>query len=374
MIFSKKRKKEAPPKKLKKKGTGEEIDQEDPQDPQDPEDIKEINIPSKGPKLKKKENTKVKKEKDDSYIMKKNTGMKALRAFFWIILLSIFCRGVFQILKPTKTSEITAIINNFKEEQKLIGDHPEELMQFAQDFAKEYLTYSQSGENDFRERIKPYVSKRINNLSGIYGFKNSAKALYVNAYRKEAYSSSQYDVYVSAEVQYEIKNFDTGETKQSTDLCTLKIPVTVTNKGYCIEGLPLYVADNRLDTSFNPEEAIPGTEIDSKDIAPAITNFLDAYYSQDQSMINYLLTEDADKSKFIGLSKRYSFEKIDSIKAYKTERNEIICILKVKIQDAVNEETIYQEFNAQVVQGGDKYYIKDMDSKITTLNLDQEDN
>lgn len=371
MIFNKKRKKEAPPKKLKKKGTGEEIDQEDPQDP---EDLKEINIPSKGPKLKKKENTKVKKEKDDSYIMKKNTGMKALRAFFWIILLSIFCRGVFQILKPTKTSEITAIINDFKEEQKLIGDHPEELMQFAQDFAKEYLTYSQSGENDFRERIKPYVSKRINNLSGIYGFKNSAKALYVNAYRKEAYSSSQYDVYVSAEVQYEIKNFDTGETKQSTDLCTLKIPVTVTNKGYCIEGLPLYVADNRLDSSFNPEEAIPGTEIDSKDIAPAITNFLDAYYSQDQSMINYLLTEDADKSKFIGLSKRYSFEKIDSIKAYKTERNEIICILKVKIQDAVNEETIYQEFNVQVVQGGDKYYIKDMDSKITTLNLDQEDN
>lgn len=366
MIFKKKEKKEAHPKKLKKKGTGEEVNQESP------EDSKEINIPSKEPKLKKKENNKVKKEKDDSYIMKKNTGMKALRVLFWLILLFIFFRGTFGILKPTKASEITAIINNFKEEQKLIGDHPEELMQFAQDFAKEYLTYSKSGESDFRERIKPYVSKRINNLSGIYSFKNSAKAIYVNAYRKEAYSSSQYDVYVSAEVQYEIKNLDTGEIKQSTNLCTLKIPVTVTNNGYCIEGLPLYVADNRLDTSFNPEEAIPGTEIDSKEIEPAVTNFLDAYYSQDQSMINYLLTEDADKSKFIGLSKRYSFEKIDSIKTYKTEENEIICILKVKIQDAVNEETIYQEFNVQIVQGGDKYYIKDMNSKITTLNLNQE--
>lgn len=366
MIFGKKKKKETPPQRLQKKGTSEEeINLGDSENLE-----KSVNLPGTGPKLKKKEKVSLRKEKDDSYIMKKNSGMKVLRILFWLMLLSVFCRGMFEILKPTKVSEITSIINDFKKEQKLIGDHPEELMKFAQDFAKEYLTYNQSGESDFRERIKPYVSKRIYNLSGIYGFKSSAKATYVNSYRKEAYSSNQYDVYVNAEVQYDQKSPDTGEIKQIMSMSTLKVPVTITESGYSIEGLPLFVSDKRLDPSYNPEEAIPGSEIDNKLIEPAMTNFMDAYYSQDQSMINYLLTSDADKSKFIGLSKRYLFEKIDSVRAYMTAGNEIICILKVKIRDAVNEETIYQEFNVQIIQEGDKYYIKDMDSKITTLNLE----
>lgn len=374
MIF-KSKKKEASPKKLKKKGKSnedinlEKLESEENVNLEVPEVEEEAVIPAgNAPKLKKKEKVPVKKEKDDSSIMKKNASMKALRVLFWVIISFIFLRGVVEIIKPTKASEITAIINDFKKEQEIIGDHPEELMKFAQDFAKEYLTYSQYGESDFKERIKPYVSKRIYNLSGIYSFKGSAKATYVNAYRKEAYSNSQYDVFVQAEVQYDVKNPDTGEVKQTTSTSTLKIPVMVTENGYSIEGLPLYVADNRLDSSYNPQEALPGTEIDKEAIEPAITNFLEAYYSQDQSMINYLLTEDADRSKFIGLSKRYSFEKLDSIQAYLTEENEIICILKAKIRDAVNEESIYQEFNVQIVQGGDKYYIRDMDSKITTLN------
>lgn len=374
MIF-KNKKKEASPKRLKKKGKNEEtISSEEPLsklkiDSMEPEGEEKVAIPvGNAPKLKKKEKVLVKKEKDDTAIMKKNTALKVMRVLLWGILAFVFLRGMFEILKPTKISEVSAIINDFKKEQEIIGDHPEELMKFAQDFSKEYLTYSQYGESDFKERIKPYVSKRIYNLSGIYSFKGTAKATYVNAYRKETYSNNQYDVYVNAEVQYEVKNQDTGEVKQTTSTSTLKVPVMVTENGYCIEGLPLYVADNRLDASYNPQEALPGTEIDKAAIEPAITNFLDAYYSQDQSMINYLLTEDADRTKFIGLSKRYTFEKLDSIHAYLTEENEIICILNVKIRDAVNEESIYQECNIQIIQGGDKYYIKDMNSKITTLN------
>ena len=58
-------------------------------------------------------------------------------------------------------------------------------MDFAQDFAKEYLTYEKGGEQDFRTRINPYISQRLNNAPGIYAFRNNAKAAYVNAYRKE---------------------------------------------------------------------------------------------------------------------------------------------------------------------------------------------
>lgn len=357
MIFLKKKKKEEPKKKLLKKGS-----EKDTENTEVPKEDEEINGKAR---LKKKQI--FQKKKDDVYVMKKNTRMKILRGIFWFMLASVFFRGAYEILKPTKVTEITTIINNFREEQKNIGDHPEEVMKFAQDFAKEYLTYEQSGENDFKARIKPYVSKRIGNLSGIYSFRNTAKALYVDAYRKVEYGPNQYDVFVAAEIEYTIKNPDTGEISEKVEKSTLKVPVTITKQGYSIEGLPLFVADNRLDETYNPQEAVPGTKIDNKDIEPAIANFLEAYYAQDQSMINYLLTPDADKNKFVGLSKRYLFERIDDINAYELENGDIICLLKVKIRDAVNEDTIYQELNVKIIREGDKYYIKDINSKITTI-------
>lgn len=109
MIFKKKKDRVAEPKKkLTKKG-------EKPQPESDP-----IAEPQQK-KLKIKEKKVVKKEKDDSYVMKKNTGMRVLRVIFWLILFFIFFRGVVQIIKPDKVSEISRIINEFKEEQKIMG-------------------------------------------------------------------------------------------------------------------------------------------------------------------------------------------------------------------------------------------------------------
>ena len=34
----------------------------------------------------------------------------------------------------------------------------------------------------------------------------------------------------------------------------------------------------------------------------------------------------------------------------------------------VNEEIIYQEYNITMVKEGDRYYIKDMNSKISNIN------
>lgn len=289
--------------------------------------------------------------------------MKLLRVIFWIILIFIFLRGVIDIARPDRESELTKLIHDFKEEQQMVGDTPDEIMDFAQDFAKEYLTYQQGGESEFKARIKPFVSKRIYGIPDIYSFHNTAKAIYVNAYKKEK-SSGQYNVYVNAEIMYE-----KGELGNEYASCTLKIPVNVSDTGYCVTSLPMYVEDNRLDSTYNAQESTFGIEINSDEILPSINNFLDAYYVQDQSMINYLLDSEADKDKFLGMNKRYVFKKVESIKAYKkAESMDVICILKIKIQDTINEEYVYQEFNITVTENNDKFYIKDLDTKITGLN------
>lgn len=347
---AKKEKESIPKKKLKKKSEESQTAESKLEQPVSPQRI--------GFKEKQKA-----KAKDDTYIMKKNTGMMIFRVLFWLILIFIFARGVIEIVRPDKESELTRLIQEFKQEQQLVGNAPDEVMDFAQDFAKEYLTYQQSGETDFKDRIKPYVSKRIHTLSGIYSFRHAAKATYIHAYRREEEKNGQYNVYINAEIMYE------KEQGNEYESCILKVPISVSELGYCVTSLPMYVKDERLDDTYNAPESRFGTEIDSSLIEPSIKNFLDAYYAQDQSMINYLLTSDADKSKFIGMNKRYTFKKIDTIKAYQQEgAAEINCILKIKIQDTMNEEEVYQEFNMTVIESNDKVYIKDIDTKITGLN------
>ena len=42
----------------------------------------------------------------------------------------------------------------------------------------------------------------------------------------------------------------------------------------------------------------------------AVTSFLKAYYEQDETVIDYYLSQDADRSKFIGLDGRYTFDRM----------------------------------------------------------------
>lgn len=356
-MMGRKEKKLEPKKKLQRKG--EEVKENINLD----NDKKKVGDNRK--KLEKKQKSVPKRKKDDNYLMKKNTTMVVLRILFWAMLTFVFARGAYDILKPSSTSEINQIINDFRKEQSIIGDTPEEVLKFAQDFAKEYLTYKKGGGEEFKNRIKPYVSNRIINLPGMYSFQNTAKAVYVDAYRRESYSSGQFDVFVNAEVEYLRELPDSGGVQITNDTCVLKVPVSVSENGYCVEGVPMMVVDERLDKSYNMPETITGTSIDTKEIKPALNNFLDAYYSQDQSMINYLLTADADKSKFVSLSKRYAFQKINSLDAYLLpDGKEILCLVRVDIQDAVNSEKIYQEFNVRMIKDKDKYYIKDIDPRI----------
>jgi len=136
MIFKKKKDKEKPvetsssQKKLRKKGEAEA-------------EAKESE--TKKPKNRRSDRKLLKQRKDDVYKLKKDSGMKLLRLLFWGMLIFVFCRGLYQIVRPQKEAELRRLITEFRQEQQSVGDVPEEIMGFAEDFAKEYLTYSHSG-------------------------------------------------------------------------------------------------------------------------------------------------------------------------------------------------------------------------------------
>lgn len=308
-------------------------------------------------------------KKNDVYNMKKNSGLKIMRYMLWIMLTCVFLKGAWDIVKPDQASEVNSIIRQFRTDLKKTGDSPEEVQRFAQDFAKEYLTYEYRGAADFKARIGPYVTKRIKDQSeSIYGFKNKAKAVYVNAYRKELYAENQWDVFVSAEVEYEIAYPETGEKEIKTERVNIKVPVAYSpGSGYSVESLPLFVQDQRQAGSYNPPEIIVDSEIPTDSLRPSIQTFLEAYYSQEQQMINYLLSTDADKGKFIGMSKRFEFVSISSLKAYAPEGKDILCVVKMRVKDTVNGEELSQELNLTIIQDKDKVYIKDINPRVVSI-------
>lgn len=365
------------------------------------------------------------KEKDRSYVIQKNTGMKLLRAALWTMLVFFFLKGVIITARPQETREIAGMIKSFKTEFQGYKDSGEEIMGFAQNFAKEYLTYEAKGEADYKKRVGAYTSGDFFTAAEATGLRGNARAVYVEAYRKEEYSPTQFDVYVNAEIQYELEetqegkslpasgsmaandttangtadnstaagnpvsgnaaggntaggstvngNAPTGKGKKlETGQTILKVPVSVKQGRYIVEGLPAFVTDDVKDSGYAKQEykGTPLPEEEAAELETSLSNFLTAYYGQEQSVISYYLWADADKEKFTGLKGRYRFEKIEALKCYQEEGSEdVVCILKYKITDDMNQQSLMQQVNVEARKEKGKYYIRDMNIRTGNLNI-----
>lgn len=336
-------------------------------------------------KIRKLKEIKTKKPKEkEEYVFKKVRSMKVKRIIFWIILIYFFIRGIATTFRPDDTAEVTGMIKQFRTDFSNYKDQNELVMSFAQDFVKEYLTYKNRDEKDYMSRIDAYMPSAISSTeaSNIMDLNGDAEVIYVQAYRKEEYSSNQYDVYVRADVKYSLQtagNDDSVDTtSQQVDTTTqqkeviLKVPVYSNGHTCIVEDLPMFVNDD-LRASDYTADSYSGKSVNDASVISSIkdslTNFLKAYYEEDQSVIDYYLTKDADNSKFTGLGGRLLFEDIENIECYQEESGKILCIVKIKVKDSVNSVSMYQDFNLVVIRNNGMYYVCDMNTKTDNLNM-----
>lgn len=319
----------------------------------------------------------VKKESEE-YVFKNTTLMTILRWIIWGGLIFLFFKGVQASLRPDQAKEVERTISGFKAEFSEYKDTDTEVLSFAQNFVREYMTYKNKDEEDYKSRIKSYVSDSVYNKANLSDFNGEARVSYVRAYRKEEYAANQIDVYVLAEVDYNIQKLSedgaTFEVTKDSGQIILKVPIYQENGRYIVEDIPCFVNDDLRVENYESAEYY-GTELSDTEILSEIqnslTNFFVAYYEQEQSVINYFLTKDADQTKFVGLNGRFAFDKIENIKCYQEEGSkDIVCIVKLKIKDSINEVIMSQELNVVIQKSNQKYYIKDMDTKIVNLDID----
>ena len=316
-------------------------------------------------------------ETGQEYKLRKTTGLKVLRFLFWFLLLLIAARGVISVVKPDKTEEL---VNQMKSVETGLFTEIKvfnEVKGFTENFVRQWATYAKDGETDFKRRISPYVVKEVRELPEIYDFKSMSTVQYVNAYRIENVADGHVNVYVEVKadtVQYSEEEImdDKGKSEkmvkevQGTGEYVLKVPVRITDSGsYAVDGLPLIVSDSAFYNANGMKSGVIELEEiqDIKSIEEALTNFLTAYYTEKQSVIDYYLEPEADKSGFCSLSSGdFVFQKIEDIKAYKKE-NDTLCVLTYKVQDEKTQSTILQKCYITVSMKDGRVYIKKMDTK-----------
>lgn len=294
------------------------------------------------------------------YRIKKTTTMDILRILLWCMVGFIFLRGVIEIIKPTDEKKVESTIENFMTEFSEFKGDNEEIMAFAQNFTKEYLTYAEKQEDNFRARIRPYVTDRLYNMQDLISFEGAATCEYVSAYRKEQYGENQYDVYVAAQINY-------GDRIDNT---VLRVPVYAGKGAYIVEGIPMVVADSMLLANHTQMEysGTPVTDSEAVSINVSLENFFKAYYEDTADVIEYYLSKDANRTHFIGLYGRYSFVKITDLKCYKVEgQEEILAIVRLMVEDPDNGNMIQQEFNVSIINSDGRYYLKDINTKTANL-------
>jgi hypothetical protein len=315
-------------------------------------------------------------DKDELYIMRKNTFLKVVRGILWLMLIFIFIKGVIVSVRMDPTVEVNKTITNFKKEFSGYKEQDNEVLAFANNFAVEYLTYKAGSEADYANRLRKYAADSIANIGYKFNSGTSSTVVYSQAYRKEEYSDTQTDVWVLLDVEY--KSQETAPNgkiteKTTTEKTTLKVPVIMKDNHYIVEDLPAYVNDN-IKTSNFTAAAYKGKECTTditEAIREALNNFYKAYYEEDQSVINYFLAADADKNNFIGLNGRVTFDGIYTIRAYYAAEGtttQFVVILTLNVIDK-NGVRLPQNYNLEVVYKDKQYYVRTMNTRNTNLNI-----
>lgn len=315
-------------------------------------------------------------DKENLYVMRKNTVLMIGRFFIWLFLGFIFLKGVVVSVRPDPTTEVNKTIQVFESNLSQLQGVDSEVLSFAQNFAVQYFTYDAGGEAAFSESLKAYASKAVTGAGFKFPYGSSCRVLYANAYKKDRVSSNQYDVWVSLTLEYtKTESTDAGGYMTSTSQAQtiIKVPVMSVDGRYIVEDLPVFANDNMVLDNYTAQP-YSGSECDSATrdaIKQSLSNFFSAYYNDKQSVINYFLSPSADPAEFIGLNGRVSFEKINSINAYyksEADTSRFIVLINIAVRDK-NGLILPQSYNLEMLFKDKQYYVERMNTKSTNIGL-----
>lgn len=326
---------------------------------------------------------KKKSKEERPYVLKKTGGLKALRICFWGILLFLTVRGALDLARPDQTQKVREQVDRLESSMKEEFRRNTEILSFAEEFAREWQTYTE--EEEFKGRLAAYVVPEVLQQQGLHDFSGSSTVEYAKAYRIEEQMPGHYDVFVEVGYTYartiapeaEGTGAQAGQEQAVTEGgYVFRTPVQVTEEGkYIVEGIPMAVEDTSYLSDSYQKEEIQLEELENI-YQETITNYLKAYFGEEASVVEYFLSEDARQKKpLYGYREPGTVEllSVDQVKAYRRTEGEVLCLVDYRIRNTDTQETFLQQSNITLDDSeAGRLYVKAMGTKIFNLNVEVE--
>lgn len=317
------------------------------------------------------EKRKNKKNSNKGQILKKNTGIKALRIFMWTVVGLLIFKGALGLLKPDPVREMQKNNEKFKAELSKENQIESRAFSFAESFAREYFTVYVGEKDDYQKRLSKYIDRsKIQDLD----IKSGTLVESVQAYDVKKYRENQLDVFVYAKIQ--VKTEKSGQEsitdpklkQYETSLRDLyvKVPVYYSNDGELIvENIPILIGSPKLAVQKEDTEGIGigiANHAASEEIKDSLNQFFKAYYGGDQTQVDYFLDK---PGSIYAVGGNIEFMEIEKNSVADLSNNQFKAIIEFKVK--IDGKILNQKMNVDVEYKGDKYLIKNIDSRTTNF-------
>lgn len=317
------------------------------------------------------EKRKVKKNKDNPQILKKDRGIKALRIFVWTIIGLVCFRGIVNIIKPDPVAAMQKNNDKFKAELSKENQIESRAFSFAESFVREYFTVFVGEKDDYQKRLSKYIDKnKIEDLD----VKNGTLVESVQSYDIKKYSDNQLDIYVYSKIQVKTEKLgqesitDPNLKQYETSLrdVYVKVPIYYSDGGEMIvENVPTIIGGPKLAVQKeNTDSTGLGTanyQV-AEEIRDSLNQFFKTYYSGDQTQVDYFLDKPGSISAVGG---GVEFIEIEKNSVYDLGNNKFKAVVEFKVKIA--GKVLSQKMNVDIEYKGDKYLIKNIDSRTTNF-------
>lgn len=297
------------------------------------------------------------------------TFFKGVQATIYVSLIIIFVLGIYQIIKSKQPKIIKNIV-----EYNIAESESETAKAFALAFVKEYLTYSNTEQEDYLRRIRPFLINALSNTARIDYSKGSSRVLDAIVWDVQKLNNNHSNIIIRANIQTinqvdiiiekGIEGEEITKPKIEEKVVYISVPIGYYEDGYLVEDYPVFMPEPQRPTEANFETYTgPKTALDDveQQIEEVLTNFFITYSSGNEGQIAYYME---DNKKIKGYEGKYLFNSIETLDTYENGNGTYTTVTVIGMKDEELGTLYRQRYLIELIRktegNSDRFYIKDI--------------